>query len=276
MLTTNPTAHYDAVAEAWAYLLGEDLHYGYFTDDDQPLGVATDALTDRMERLASLSAGVSVLDVGCGTGRSGCKIAAEYECAVTGISPSSVCIDTASALARSLEVHPRPEFRIGDGQALAFSDGTFDCVWVLESSHLIPDKAALLRECMRVLKPRGRLVLCDIMLVRDLPLSEIIRHRDEFLLLQDVYGRAKMETIDFYREQMASDDLEVVHVDDISGQTRPTFARWRDNAIANREVVSAMLGEERWKNFLESCDVLERFWDESLLSYWLIAGVKPA
>jgi 27-O-demethylrifamycin SV methyltransferase len=276
VLTADPAAHYDAVAEAWAYLLGEDLHYGYFTDDDQPLAVATDALTDQMERMALLRAGTAVLDVGCGTGKSGCKIAAEYECAVTGISPSSVCIDNASALARSLKVQPQPDFRIGDGQALVFPDAIFDCVWVMESSHLIPDKITLLRECARVLKPDGRLVLCDIMLVRDLPLSEVIRHRDEFLLLQDVYGRAKMETIDFYREQMASDDLEVIHVDDLSAQTRPTFAHWRDNAIANQDVVSAMLGEQRWRQFLESCDVLERLWDESLLGYWLIAAVKPA
>jgi len=46
---------------------------------------------------------------------------------------------------------------------------TFDVVWVLESSHLMRDKTALLRECVRVLAPGGRIALCDIIRKRDIP-----------------------------------------------------------------------------------------------------------
>ena len=47
-----PTRHYDQVIGAWAYLLGEDLHYGYFENAADSLTAATDALTNVMLQAA--------------------------------------------------------------------------------------------------------------------------------------------------------------------------------------------------------------------------------
>ena len=52
--TTDPVKHYNYVADAWRYLLGEDLHYGYFENPDAPLPEATAALTGLMLRHADL------------------------------------------------------------------------------------------------------------------------------------------------------------------------------------------------------------------------------
>jgi len=82
-----------------------------------------------------------------------------------------------------------------------FPNASFDCTWVMESSHLMMDKAALIRECARVLKPGGRIVLCDVMLGHKLSFEESIRHCKELLLLKDVFGQGAMETLSFYREQ---------------------------------------------------------------------------
>src|SRR5260221_14136424 len=80
----NNHIHYDRVTDAWTFLLGNNLHYGYFSQGDETLEHATDALVDTMADLASMNSKTSVLDVGCGIGapafrlseRSGCKISA--------------------------------------------------------------------------------------------------------------------------------------------------------------------------------------------------------
>jgi 27-O-demethylrifamycin SV methyltransferase len=136
------------------------------------------------------------------------------------------------------------------------------------------DKPALLSECARVVRPGGRVVLCDIVLKRKLPLKEVIRYRDEFLLLRDVFGRAIMEPLDFYLEQFRARGLHVADASDISRETYPTFDRWRENANHNRESVVGKIGAEAWKKFLLSCDLLEQFWRDDILGYGIISAHK--
>lgn len=272
----DPTRHYDTVVEAWGHLLGEDLHYGYFQDGEQSLTSATDALTDEMLKLAEPRDGLQVLDIGCGTGKAGCRIAQEFNCHVLGVSPSTACIDKATALATTLNLSDSAKFLPGDGTQLQFQDNRFDRVWVMESSHLMDDKPALLRECARVLKPGGRVVLCDVMLQAKPTLAQVIAHRDEFLILKDAFGRAKMETLEFYRENMQANQLQVEHARDISAETLPTFAHWRENALGNRAGVEQHIGEQAWSRFLASCVVLESFWQQNIMGYGIICASKPA
>jgi 27-O-demethylrifamycin SV methyltransferase len=271
---SEPAQHYDTVVGAWGELLQEDLHYGYFHTGNEALVAATDELTNQMLQLAELQAGLQVLDVGCGTGKAACRMASEYAASVTGISPSAQCIERARDLAEKTDQQTLATFRLGDGTAMAFDVHSFDRVWVMESSHLMQDKPALLSECARVLRPGGRVVLCDIILKRKLALTEVIKYRDEFLLLRDVFGRAIMEPLAFYRQHFESNGLLVTAESDISKPTFPTFNRWRLNANANRESVCRMIGERAWEQFLLSCDVLERFWHDEILGYGIISARK--
>jgi 27-O-demethylrifamycin SV methyltransferase len=273
---SEPAQHYNTVVSAWGELLQEDLHYGFFHTGQEALVTATDELTNQMLALAELGPGLQVLDIGCGTGKAACRIAREYNAVVTGISPSSACVERASALAERVGQQHLATFRDGDGTALRFADHSFDRVWVMESSHLMQDKAALLAECSRVLRPGGRLVLCDIMIKRKLALEDVIRYRDEFLLLRDVFGRAIMETPAFYQQKFESLGLRVAAASDISQETYPTFDRWRQNAYANRGSVSREIGEHAWEQFLLSCSVLEKFWQEDILCYGIVCAYKPS
>lgn len=271
---SEPAQHYDTVVDAWDELLGEDLHYGVFNNGDEPLAAATNELTNRMLALAELAAGHNVVDVGCGTGKAACRIASEFSAQVTGISPSTACIEKAGALAAGLGLTDVTRFQIGDGTQMAFEDGSFDRVWVMESSHLMPNKPALLAETARVLRPGGLVVLCDIIVKRKLGLEQVIEFRDEFLLLRDVFGRAMMEPLSFYSEQLEASGMTVLAENDISKVTYKTFDRWRENAENNRDSVCNKFGELAWKQFSLSCDVLEDFWDKDILGYGIIAAQK--
>jgi len=274
--SSDPTRHYDTIIDAWDHLLGEDLHYGFFTDSSQSLTTATDALTNEMLALAQLKSGSSVLDIGCGTGKAGCRIASEFNCQLLGVSPSKGCVNRASMLAESLKLSASAVFRVGDGTKLELADNSFDRVWVMESSHLMDDKPALLRECARVVKPGGRVVLCDVMLQAKLDIPQVIAHRDEFLILKAAFGRAKMETLEFYSEQLEGNHLQVECARNITRETLPTFARWRENALHNRANVEHYIGDQAWEHFLASCNVLESFWQQNIMGYGIISARKPA
>jgi 27-O-demethylrifamycin SV methyltransferase len=227
-----------------------------------------------MIEASRLERGVEVLDVGCGTGAPACRLAAEQGVQVTGITTSEVGVEAAAARAAAAGLGGQVRFEQRDGMDNGFPDRSFGRVWVLESSHLMRRRDRLVTECARVLKPGGRLALCDIVLRRELPFAEVRRLREPLALLREVFGDARMEPLETYAELATADGLVVDEQADLTAATRPTFARWRENAERHREEVVAALGEEDWRRFVDSADVLERFWDDGVLGYGLLAASK--
>lgn len=263
------------VTHAWRFLMGASFHYGYFSSKDRDLDRATSALTERMAVYGKIDSNHLVLDVGCGIGEPAMSLSRRSGCRVVGISTSEVGVREATARTAAAGLSNRLSFLVRDGMANALEDESFDCIWVLESSHLMHDKSAMIRDSARVLKSGGKLVLCDIIAQRQIPLKDVLKQAHEFDLLRRVFGRAKLETLDAYRKWLVEAGLEVDHCEDLSIETAPTFDCWQANADRHREEVVAMVGEEVWTDFRLSCDVLRNMWAEDLLGYGLIAATKP-
>lgn len=100
-----------------------------------------------------------VLDVGSGIGGAARYIAATFGCQVTGIDLTEEFVAVARELTRRCGLDDRVRFERGDALAMPFADAIFDAASCLYVAMNIPDKAGLLRETARVLKPGGRLVL---------------------------------------------------------------------------------------------------------------------
>lgn len=270
-----PASHYDRVTAAWGLLLGNDLHYGVFADGTESLTHATHVLTELMVQNARIEAGVKVLDVGCGTGAPAVFLGATHHAHVTGITTSAVGVAQATRRAEKAGLTSALRFEVRDGTDNGFDDATFDRVWVLESSHLMPARDRLIAECARVLRPGGRLTLCDIVLRRPMPLQEVVRLRAPLTLLRQVFGEARMEPLDVYARLATDCGLVVTEQIDLTAATRPTFARWRDNAELHYDEVVNLLGETDTQRFIDSCTVLEGFWDDGTLGYGLLAAQRP-
>ena len=270
----HPVTHYDKVTRAWQYLLGEDFHYGYFKSAHESLEAATNNLTVLMAEKGTLGPGVSVLDIGCGIGSPACFIADRYECRVTGISTSSTGVEHARRRARERGCADKVSFALADGMDNGMPDGSFDRAWILEASHLMPRKDALLAECARSLRPGGRLVLCDIMLRRELPPTEVLRRSREFLHLHYAFGHAKLETLETYRRLAGRAGLEVVESLDISEPIFPTLDHWRRKLDTHTEEVRALIGDEGVEHFRASCEILPTLWNDQLFGYGLLVAAR--
>jgi cyclopropane fatty-acyl-phospholipid synthase-like methyltransferase len=225
-----------------------------------------------MVEAARIEHGDEVLDVGCGTGAPACILASDYGARVTGITTSRVGVEAATARAVEAGVAGQVRFELRDGTDSGYPEASFDRIWVLESSHLMPLRHQLLGECARLLRPGGRLALCDIVLRRALPFTEVRRLRRPLSVLRDVFGDAHMDPLERYAELATAHGLVVDDQIDLTAATRPTFACWRANADRYRDEIIRSLGEADWERFVESCTVLEQFWDDGTLGYGLLSA----
>jgi ubiquinone/menaquinone biosynthesis C-methylase UbiE len=115
------------------------------------------AATVRLARLAGLSPGMRVLDVGGGLGGPARTLAVEFGCHVTVLDLTESYVRAAEMLTTQLGLGDRVRHDVGNALALPFDPGTFDVVWTQNSGMNIADKEQLYEGFHRLLRPGGRL-----------------------------------------------------------------------------------------------------------------------
>lgn len=127
---------------------------------------ATEGLANFME----LSAGIHLLDVGCGIGGPA-RYFAERGCRVTGLDLTEEFVRVATSLTGRLHLEEKAQFRKGSALEMPFPSNTFDGAYMIHVGMNIQDKAGVFREVARVLKRGGRFSIFDIMSKGNEPLQ---------------------------------------------------------------------------------------------------------
>jgi phosphoethanolamine N-methyltransferase len=113
-------------------------------------------------------AGRSVLDIGCGVGGIDFLLVERFGAGyVTGIDVEDTVLATARERAKAKGLDTRTGFAKVAPGPLPFAPSTFDVVFSKDAIVHIPDKAALMADVFRVLKPGGRFVASDWLIGHD-------------------------------------------------------------------------------------------------------------
>jgi len=143
--------HYDSLDHWYQSIWGEHVHHGLWLDGSESPERAAEQLTDRVADLARIGAGTRFADAGCGYGATLRRLERERGASGTGFTLS------AAQAARGADL----DVRVGDWLANDLADGSCDAVIAIESISHMGDPGAAFAQAARVLRPGGRLVVCD-------------------------------------------------------------------------------------------------------------------
>jgi len=187
------------------------------------------------QAIANLRPGETVLDLGSGAGFD-CFLAAR----AVGPTGRVIGVDMTEAMLRKARRNANKtgianvEFRQGEIEHLPVKDSTVDVIISNCVINLSPEKAAVLQETFRVLKPGGRLAISDVVAVR--PMPDAIRNNQD-LQCACIGGAA---TVEDFRHMLQGAGFEKIRIG-LREESRELIKTWAPGHKAEDYVISAFI-----------------------------------
>jgi SAM-dependent methyltransferase len=220
-------------------------------------------------QLLGLARDSYVLEVGCGSGRYALRLAEQIGCRILGLDVNESGIRNANQLAQAAGLGSLASFQQVDASKnLLFDEETFDAAFSNDVLCHLPGRLSVLAEIFRVLKPAGRVLFSDALVIAGMISAEEIAARSSI-------GFYEYSPPGVNERLMAQAGFSGIRAIDTTENAARISQRWRD---AREKHKSDLVTAEGAANF----DGLQRFLScvhilisEKRLSRYLYFATKP-
>ena len=197
---------------------GEDIHIGLYQDADESIFDASRRTVAHMASLLDLDDSKTVLDIGAGFGGPARFLAGTFGCRVTALNLSEVENRRDRAMNREQGLDQLVEVVDGSFEDIPCPDASVDVVWSQDAILHSGNRARVIREVARVLKPGGTFIFTDPMQADDCPAG----------VLAPILERIHLDTLGspaFYRQMAREVGLSEVGFEEHTAQLVNHYAR---------------------------------------------------
>jgi SAM-dependent methyltransferase len=219
-------------------------------------------------RLLKIDASSNVLEIGCGSGGCALHFVEIIDCRITGIDVNAHGIRAADHLAHDQQLADRAHFIVQSAaERLPFSDETFDAAYSNDAFCHIPNRPALLRECRRVLKPGGRLLFSDALVISGPVTNEELSARSSIGYYIFV-PRGENERL------IGEAGFTLIEARDTTAQAAAISQRWHDARAGRTDAFVQIEGETKFDGLQRFLSCVHTLTSENRLARFVYVAAK--
>ena len=260
--------YYDANYGNFETELYSDIRRDAFGEDIGQNSWLTASELDAFLGWLNLSSGKTALDVACGSGGPALRMAAGTGCSVVGIDIHDQAISIAKSTASLRQLDQRAKFYVMNAtEQLPFSDASFDAITCIDAIPHFPNRALVIADWTRLLRPGGRLLFTDALTVTGPLTSEEIAARSSggfALFVPDGYDT----------EVIAQCGLRLVAQRDVTANMAEVTERRRAARAARSSTLRDIEGHELYEGQQQLLGVAACIAKEGRLSRFVYVSEK--
>jgi SAM-dependent methyltransferase len=248
---------------------GEDVHVGIYEETDSIRQASATTVERMAAMLGRVDKNTKVLDIGAGYGGSARYLARTFGCQVRCLNISETQNDTNRVKNRQQGLADLVSVVHGVFEDIPEADSSYDVVWSQDAILHSDQRAGVLAEVFRVLRPGGLFIFTDPMQADDCPPD----------VLQPVYDRLSLTSLGsfrFYREAAQQVGFEVLDQVELTEQLRSHYTRVGEELRRNYDKLLENISRDYMDRMLIGLDNWVKAADAGHLAWGIQRFRKPA
>jgi len=219
-------------------------------------------------QVLALSSASNVLEIGSGAGGCALHVARALKCRVVGLDVNAEGVRQANQRAKELRLDVLVRFEQADAcQRMPFDDNSFDAAYSNDAVCHLANRAGVLAELHRVLKPGGRLLFGDALVVTGLVTNEELATRSSI-------GYYVFAAPGQNEKLIAEAGMELLSATDTTTSAAAISKRWHDARAARSASLIPIEGEANFAGLQKFLQCVHTLSTEKRLSRILYLARK--
>jgi SAM-dependent methyltransferase len=267
---TEPVDLYDSAYGNYEANVYRQVRLATYGDDLGQTSWVTNEESQQIPQTLELSPASLVLEIGCGSGRYGLQLAEIIGCSVIGVDINQSAITNATRLADSRNLAGRAQFEQCDAsKKLPYPEDRFDAAFANDVLCHIPGRFEVLKEAYRVLKPKGRMVFSDALVI-----GGVISHQE--IATRSSIGYYLFTPPGLNEKLIGDAGFRLLSVADTTHSAAEIAERWLDAREQHRDALTALEGEPTFEGVQRFLSCVHTLCSERRLLRFLYTAQKPS